>query len=80
MTEGARLETMKGSKDTGKAASTHQDAGRRRLLSDVAAEAAVACWRARLAASVIRQQHVWLERQRSCSSAVSGGVFIKQKT
>jgi hypothetical protein len=40
MTEGNELE------DTGKATSAHQDAGRRRLLSDVAAEAdeaAVAC-------------------------------------
>lgn len=53
-----------------------QDAGRRRLSSAVAAAAR---W-GRLAASANRQQQVRLERQRSCSSAVSGGVFIRQKT
>lgn len=57
-----------------------QDAVRRRLLSAVAAAVDAAALPLRLAASAIRQQHVRLERHRSCSSAVSGGVFIKQKT
>ncbi len=56
-----------------------QDAWRPRLPSD-AVVAAAGFLLARRAASATRQQQVRLERQRSCSSAVSGGVFIRQKT
>ena len=56
-----------------------QDAERRRLPSEDEVDAAVVR-PARRAASAMRQQQVRLVMQRCCSSAVSGGVFIRQKT
>lgn len=65
-----------GNRSTDIGSQSDQEALRRRLPSAVEAVVLPPC----RAASAMRQQQVRLERQRSCSSAVSGGVFIRQKT